>query len=700
MGSRLTRYRLAEWRYGVADPKKNPGLESLQVKLSTCARFFMRTSVSLRQHLVGIYSSRCTLSSVSSASRIAPRSNPASLRSFTSQQTQLPWRRRRPLTPWTITEEELKDEAKMVESVRRGIWEGLNGGMLDGFAPGFTPSSANQASRRTVDKRKRNEEQMDKKRRKLENGEDAPPPIYATQFSKEDIDNEERRPKKKVAVLLGYSGTGYKGMQLSETEKTIEGELFTAFVAAGAISKANATDPKKSSLVRCARTDKGVHAAGNMVSLKLIIEDPDIVQKINEHLSSQIRVWDILLTPRSFSAYQMCDSRIYEYLIPTNCFLPPHPSTYLGKKLPEIAEKEGDLEAWKARQEEVAGFWEKIDEEYIRPILNDASPEVRRLVEKALYLDQEKDESSQDNDEQTETQTETKTEDKPAETTTADAGSAPTEINPEDAAAKAELDETRRRVSATVKAIKAAYNKAKRTYRIPRTRLARVQAALDKYVGTINFWNFTIQKTFKDPSAKRHIKSFRADPNPIIINGTEWLSLKVHGQSFMMHQIRKMVAMATLVVRCGCDPRRIDESYGSTKIPIPKAPGLGLLLEHPVFDSYNRKGALDNGKPPVDFDKYADRINEFKQREIYDRIFREEEESNAFASFFNHVDHFGQEDFLYLTSGGIPAAARPSVPESTEGQETSDQTGRKSQREALAEVESECEDETNPAEGG
>ena len=39
-------------------------------------------------------------------------------------------------------------------------------------------------------------------------------PIYATNFSAEDIENEQRRPKKKTAVLLGYSGTGYHGMQM------------------------------------------------------------------------------------------------------------------------------------------------------------------------------------------------------------------------------------------------------------------------------------------------------------------------------------------------------------------------------------------------------------------------------------------------------------------------------------------------------
>lgn len=39
-------------------------------------------------------------------------------------------------------------------------------------------------------------------------------PIYATQFSKEELEAQERKPKRKVAVMIGYSGSGYKGMQL------------------------------------------------------------------------------------------------------------------------------------------------------------------------------------------------------------------------------------------------------------------------------------------------------------------------------------------------------------------------------------------------------------------------------------------------------------------------------------------------------
>jgi tRNA pseudouridine38-40 synthase len=64
------------------------------------------------------------------------------------------------------------------------------------------------------DKRDRNERAEQVKRRKLDNGEEVVAPVYATEFSQEDIESEQRRPKKKVAVLIGYSGTGYKGMQL------------------------------------------------------------------------------------------------------------------------------------------------------------------------------------------------------------------------------------------------------------------------------------------------------------------------------------------------------------------------------------------------------------------------------------------------------------------------------------------------------
>jgi tRNA pseudouridine38-40 synthase len=87
-----------------------------------------------------------------------------------------------------------------------------------------------------------------------------------------------------------------------------------------------------------------------------------------------------------------------------------------------------------------------------------------------------------------------------------------------------------------------------------------------------------------------------------------------------------MVAMAALIVRSSCTPDCITDTYSPERIAIPKAPGLGLLLEYPIFESYNAK-ASGLGRETIAFDKFTKEMEEFKQREIYDRIFREEEQT-------------------------------------------------------------------------
>lgn len=131
--------------------------------------------------------------------------------------------------------------------------------------------------------------------------------------------------------------------------------------------------------------------------------------------------------------------------------------------------------------------------------------------------------------------------------------------------------------------------------------------------------------------------------------------MKVHGQSFMMHQIRKMVAMAVMVVRCGAPAQLITDSYDARRISIPKAPGLGLMLERPMFDEYNKK-AETIGKEPIDFAKYNDQIQKFKDEHIYRRMFELEEKENSFHLFFNQVDNFRTDYFLWVTAGGVNAA--------------------------------------------
>ena len=51
-----------------------------------------------------------------------------------------------------------------------------------------------------------------------------------------------------------------------------------------------------------------------------------------------------------------------------------------------------------------------------------------------------------------------------------------------------------------------------------------------------NFHNYTLGKSFKDRACNRYMIDIDV-AEPVEHNGMEWLSVKIHGQSFMLHQI-------------------------------------------------------------------------------------------------------------------------------------------------------------------
>ena len=66
----------------------------------------------------------------------------------------------------------------------------------------------------------------------------------------------------------------------------------------------------------------------------------------------------------------------------------------------------------------------------------------------------------------------------------------------------------------------------------------------------------------------------------------EFAIIKVKGQSFMLHQIRKMIGMAIAVINGTTGIETIHKSWESLRIDVPKAPGLGLMLDEIHFDRY------------------------------------------------------------------------------------------------------------------
>lgn len=78
-------------------------------------------------------------------------------------------------------------------------------------------------------------------------------------------------------------------MQKNPAVKTIEGDLEKALFQTGRISAANYGSLAKVSWQRCARTDKGVSAQGQIVSLKVALKSEDVWTAYHSLLSTHLR---------------------------------------------------------------------------------------------------------------------------------------------------------------------------------------------------------------------------------------------------------------------------------------------------------------------------------------------------------------------------------------------------------------------------
>lgn len=134
------------------------------------------------------------------------------------------------------------------------------------------------------------------------------------------------------------------------------------------------------------------------------------------------------------------------------------------------------------------------------------------------------------------------------------------------------------------------------TFRLSPERFEELNKVLGLYEGTRNYHNFTIKKEPHDPSAKRFMISFKCD-TPYVPDNTEveFARLKVMGQSFMLHQIRKMVGLVIAIMRGYVDTDIINRAMQDEKMIIPQAPGLGLVLDNVHYTRYNERYGGEGG---------------------------------------------------------------------------------------------------------
>ena len=103
-------------------------------------------------------------------------------------------------------------------------------------------------------------------------------------------------------------------------------------------------------------------------------------------------------------------------------------------------------------------------------------------------------------------------------------------------------------------------------------------------------------------------------------NELEFAVIQVKGQSFMLHQIRKMIGMTIAVVRGHAEDSVIDDSWNTDRIDIPRAPGLGLMLDEVHYEKYNHRFGSDGIHEPLEWSKSGESVQRFKENFVHKDI--------------------------------------------------------------------------------
>ncbi|KAG8471148.1 hypothetical protein KFE25_009569 [Diacronema lutheri] len=125
--------------------------------------------------------------------------------------------------------------------------------------------------------------------------------------------------------------------------------------------------------------------------------------------------------------------------------------------------------------------------------------------------------------------------------------------------------------------------------------LAAVDRLLGGFEGTRNFHNYTHGHAPTAPQAVRYMMRLRAARAPSL-DSEPFVALRFKGASFLVNQIRKMVAVTVARARGLVDDELFAATLSQARMPIAIAPAAGLLLRSCSFDHYDRTFGADPSK--------------------------------------------------------------------------------------------------------
>ena len=124
-------------------------------------------------------------------------------------------------------------------------------------------------------------------------------------------------------ITLQYDGTGFRGWQLQNKERTVQGEIQDALQILN-----------KKKLIRvhgAGRTDTGVHAMGQVAhfDFNTDLDTYALKDALNGNLARDVRVMDCVVVSPEFHARFSALRRYYQYRCRTNIFLLDRNYTWL-----------------------------------------------------------------------------------------------------------------------------------------------------------------------------------------------------------------------------------------------------------------------------------------------------------------------------------------------------------------------------------
>lgn len=372
-----------------------------------------------------------------------------------------------------------------------------------------------------------NQETGIESKKRLQSEENALPSIDENATKKQKVEQDVKIKKRNFAMMLGYMGKNYFGMQRNPGKATVEESLIEALLKADLINSEAFETIQTIHFQRAARTDKGVSAARQVVSLKL--PEHAKMEEINKYLPDDIRVFGLRRVTKGFNSKSQCDARTYSYTLPTYAFL---------EESPEILST-------------------SFTEEDV----------VKRIEELST-------------------------------------------IN----------------------------GKPYTEFRITTEAIEKLRKILKLFEGTHNYYNFTSKVKPIDPRAKRFIINFDCT-DPFVAEGTEFITLKVKGQSFMLHQIRKMIGITVGIARSVVTDEVLDLAFNGDKMDIPMVPGLGLVLNIVHYDYYNNKFGKDGIHEKLDWVECEEEVQKFFNDNIIKHIVKTEISEKSFLTWLGSLPH-------------------------------------------------------------